>query len=97
VASSANIEYHSRILLQKFIQREMIRISGDVIRDAYEDTTDVFQLMDKAEQDLFNVSENNFRRAHADMQTLVGDAIKEIESAKDSDGHLRGVPSGFED
>lgn len=97
VSSSANIEYHSRILLQKFIQREMIRISGEVIRDAYEDTTDVFELMDKAERDLFNVSENNFRRAHADMQSLVGEAIKEIEAAKDAEGYLRGVPSGFRD
>lgn len=95
VSSSANIEYHSRIMLQKFIQRELIRISGDVIRDAYEDTTDVFELMDKAEQELFNVSENNFRRAHADMQTLVTDAIKEIESARHNDSSLRGVPSGF--
>lgn len=97
VASSANIEYHARILLQKFIQRELIRISGSVIRDAYEDTTDVFELMDEAEQELFNVSENNFRRAHADMQSLVREAIDEIQAARDSDGHLRGVPSGFDD
>ncbi|MCF8232624.1 MAG: replicative DNA helicase [Bacteroidales bacterium] len=95
VASAANIEYHARILLQKFIQRELIRISGEVIRDAYEDTTDVFNLMDKAEQELFNVSENNFRRSHANMQSLVKEAISEIEKAKESDSHIRGVPSGF--
>lgn len=96
VASAANIEYHARILLQKFIQRELIRISGEVIRDAYEDTTDVFNLMDKAEQELFNVSENNFRRSHASMQSLVKEAISEIEKAKESDSHIRGVPSGFD-
>lgn len=96
VASAANIEYHARILLQKFIQRELIRISGEVIRDAYEDTTDVFELMDKAEQDLFSVSENNFRRSHASMQSLVKEAIDEIEKAKESDSHIRGIPSGFD-
>jgi hypothetical protein len=46
VASAANIEYHARIVLQKHIQRELIRISSETIRDAYEDTTDVFQLLD---------------------------------------------------
>src|SRR6195952_384071 len=46
VASAANIEYHSRIIIQKFIQRELIRISTEVIQSAYEDTTDVLDLLD---------------------------------------------------
>ncbi|MEP7250864.1 MAG: DnaB-like helicase N-terminal domain-containing protein, partial [Ginsengibacter sp.] len=45
VVSSANIETHARIVLQKFIQRELIRISGEIIGDAYEDSTDVFDLL----------------------------------------------------
>ena len=49
VVSSANIDAHSRIILQKFIQRELIRISGEIIGDAYEDSTDVFDLLDQAE------------------------------------------------
>jgi replicative DNA helicase len=49
VVSSANIEAHARIVLQKFIQRELIRISGEIISDAYEDSTDVFDLLDQAE------------------------------------------------
>ena len=49
VVSSANIDAHSRIVLQKFIQRELIRISGEIIGDAYEDSTDVFELLDNAE------------------------------------------------
>src|SRR6266536_1350582 len=49
VVSSANIEAHARIILQKFIQRELIRISGEIIGDAYEDSTDVFDLLDDAE------------------------------------------------
>jgi len=66
-----------------------------IIKDAFEDTTDVFDLLDRAEQNLFAVSESNLRRSYADMQSLVGDAIKEIEAARDQDGHLRGIPSGF--
>ena len=97
IASAANIEFHARILLQKHIQRELITISTEIINEAYEDTTDVFNLLDKAEQNLFAVSETNLRRNFEDMTTLVKQAIKDIESAKDTENKqkLRGVPSGF--
>jgi replicative DNA helicase len=95
VASAANIEFHSRIIVQKYIQRRLIEISSEITKDAFEETMDVFELLDKAEQKLFSVSENNLRRDHSDMQTLVSEAVKFIEKAKDSDGSYRGVPSGF--
>jgi len=97
IASTANVEYHARIILQKHIQRELIRISSDIIKDAFEDTTDVFDLLDRAEQNLFSVSESNLRRNFEDMPSLVKQAITDIESAKDSDEHMRGVPSGYID
>src|SRR4029078_4642649 len=58
VVSSANIEAPSRIVLQKFIQRELIRISGEIISDAYEDSTDVFDLLDQAESKMYEVASN---------------------------------------
>lgn len=95
VASAANTEFHTRIVIQKFIQRELIRISSDIIRDAYEDTTDVFELLDRAENHLFSVGENNLRRNYNDMQSLVRNAVKQIESAKNNQGSFSGVGSGF--
>jgi replicative DNA helicase len=95
IASSANVEYHVRIITQKYIQRELIHISSEIIKEAFEDTTDVFDLLDKAEQGLFAVSESNLRRNYEDMQSLVREAIREIEAARTQDAHLRGVPSGF--
>jgi len=95
IASAANVEYHARIIQQKFIQRELIRISSDIIRDAYEDTTDVFNLLDKAEQNLFSVSETNLRRNYEDMPSLIKQAIEDIEGARNADNHFRGVPSGY--
>lgn len=95
VGSPANIEFHTRILAQKYILRELIHVSSATIKEAFEDSTDVFNLLDKAEQGLFDISENNFRRESTDMKSLVGEAIKEIENAKNSEGKLRGVPSGF--
>lgn len=95
VVSAANIEYHARIIMQKHIQRQLIMISSDMIHEAFEDTTDVFDLLDKAENNLFQISENNLRRSYDSMQDLVSKAITEIQNAKTADDKLRGVPSGY--
>ncbi|MDD4848479.1 MAG: replicative DNA helicase [Bacteroidales bacterium] len=97
VASAANIEFHAKIIVEKFIQRQMIETSSAIIRDAYEDTTDVFDLLDKAESNLFNISQENFRRQYEPIETLVKIAMKDIENAMSADGKLRGIPSGFTD
>jgi len=97
VASAANIEYHSRIIIQKFIQRELIRISTDVIQNAYEDTTDVLDLLDKAEKNLFEIAQNNLRRDSRKMDDLMHETLKEIEALKDKKDGLTGVASGFTD
>ncbi|WP_121244347.1 replicative DNA helicase [Mucilaginibacter phyllosphaerae] len=97
VASAANIEYHSRIIIQKFIQRELIRISTDVINTAYEDTSDVLEMLDKAEKNLFEIAQNNLRRDSRKMDDLVHEALKDIEALKDKKDGLTGIPSGFTD
>ena len=97
VASAANVEFHARIISQKFIQRELIRISTEIITDAYDETTDVFALLDKAESGLFGVTEGNIRKNYDSMSELVRNAIKQIESAKGQEGSVTGVPSGFTD
>ncbi len=94
VNSAANIEFHSRILIQKYIQRELIKVSGNLIRDAYEDGYDVFDLMDKAETELFKIGDNNFKRSFSGMSQLLAESIKGIEEAKEL-GAKRGVPTGF--
>lgn len=95
VASAANVEYHSRILSQKFIQRELIRVSSEVIREAYEDSTDVFDLLDAAESKLFAISETHLRREYKTMASLIMEALDRIKDIRNSDSDLSGVPSGF--
>jgi len=97
VGSAANVEFHARIISQKYIMRELIRISSDTIKNAYEDTTDVFDLLDKAESDLFSVAEGNIRKNYDKMSTLMQQAIEEIESAKNHEDGVSGVPTGFSD
>ncbi len=95
VASAAHVEYHARIIVQKFIQRELIRMSTEVIRNAYEDTSDVFDLLDTAEKNLYAIVQGNIRKDYDKMSSLIGQAIKQIEIARANDTGISGVQSGF--
>src|SRR5918993_774140 len=95
VVSSANIETHARIILQKFIQRELIRISGEIIGDAYEDSTDVFDLLDDAESKLFEITNNHLRKNFDDIDTVLVKAVKRIEDMRNRNEDVTGVPTGF--
>lgn len=97
VASAANIEFHARIIAQKHILRELIRISSETIKNAYDETTDVFTLLDNTERDLFSIAEGNIRKNYDKMSALLQEAIEQIQSAKDHKDGVSGVPSGFTD
>jgi replicative DNA helicase len=95
INSAANIEAHSRVILEAAIKRELIRMATDVLRDAYEETTDVFELLDNTEKNIFQVSEDNMRKGVDSMQDLMVKAIKELEEKKHQKDGLTGVPTGF--
>ncbi|MGG5576811.1 replicative DNA helicase [Myroides sp. C15-4] len=94
ISSSAHIEFHSRVILQKFIQRSLIRISNEIIEDAYDETTDVFDLLDKAEAKLYEVTQGNIKKSSETAQSLVAQAKKRIEEISTKEG-LSGLPTGF--
>lgn len=97
VGSSANIEYHARILIEKYILRELIRISNEIQTEAYDDTSDVFDLLDKAERDLYNISQGNLKGDYESMSDLIGKSLQEIEEISKNleKGGLSGVPTGY--
>jgi len=95
VTSSAHIEYHARILLQKHIQRSLIRISAEIIEESYDESTDVFDLLDKAESRLYEVTQGNLKRSSETAQSLVSQAKKRIEEIAKREG-LSGIATGFE-
>src|SRR3984885_5099139 len=95
VVSSANIETHASIILQKFIQRELIRISGEIIGDAYEDSTDVFDLLDDAESKLFEITNNHLRKNFDSIDTVLVKTIQRIEDLRNKNEDVTGVPTGF--
>lgn len=97
VASAANIEYHARIIVQKFIQRELIQLSTQTIHDAFEDTKDVLDLLDETEQGLYEITEKNMRRGYESISTLAMDVRKQIEELSTKTDGITGIPTGFKD
>ena len=95
VASSAHIEFHARIILQKFIQRSLIRISNEIIESSYKESTDVFDLLDEAESKLYDVAQGNIKKSSDTAQNLVMLAKKKIQEIANKDG-LSGISTGFE-
>ncbi|MDD3568082.1 MAG: replicative DNA helicase [Bacteroidales bacterium] len=95
VGSAAHVEYHSKIIAQKYIQRELIRVSSDIQNKAFDDTIDVDDLLDYSEMELFKVAEGNIKRETAPISTLVNEALKNLEEAGKREDGLSGVPCGF--
>src|SRR5688500_10206897 len=71
VSSAANIEYHARVVIEMAIKRDLIQIASQIHHDAYEDTTDVFELLDKTEQSVFEISDATLRENEHNMQHIM--------------------------
>ena len=98
VSSAANIEFHGRILTQKFIQRELISVAGEVALEAYDDANDAFELLDQSEAKLYEIKNAGLKRNFQEISVLINNSLKEIENrmSADNDG-ITGVASGFSD
>ncbi len=95
VASTAHLEYHSRIIAQKFIQRELIRVGAEIQTRAFVETDDVSDMLDHAEQELFQIAEGNIKKEVSRIDAVLREAIHQIEEAGKRPDGLSGVPSGF--
>nr|WP_245576727.1 replicative DNA helicase [Eisenibacter elegans] len=95
VNSASNIEFHARIVMEQSIKRDLIKVSSEVQKNAFEDSSDVFDLLDYAQQQLFDIAENNVQKSYTDIQSALRKAIEDLENRKDIADGLTGVPSGF--
>ncbi len=95
VNSAAHIDYHARIIAQKYIQRELIRISTDIQNKAFEPSSDVDDLLDFSEKELFNLAYGNIKKDATQIDVIITEAIHQLEEASKRDDGLSGVPCGF--
>lgn len=97
ITSAAHIEYHVRILSEKFIQRELIRVSTETLRDSYDDTMDVLNLLDRTETKFLEINDSSFKSDFHSMDSLLANTLKEIEANQNSQDDAMGVVTGFND
>ncbi|MBR6831348.1 MAG: replicative DNA helicase [Tidjanibacter sp.] len=95
VASASHLEYHASIIAQKHVQRELIRASTDIQRRSYDESTDVTELIDFAESEIFKITESNIKRDVQTAKNVWAKTIAAIEEASKNTSSMNGVPSGF--
>jgi len=95
VASAAHIEYHARIIAQKYIQRELIKVSSEIQTKSYDDTIDVDDLLNDAEASIFGIAEGNIKKETVRIKPVLKEAILAMEEAAKKKEGLSGAPSGF--
>lgn len=95
ISTSANIEYHSRIVLEKYILRRIIGIGSELSTAAFDEEDDAFDLLDKAEQELFKISAERLRKSAVPINDLLHKAINRLQQIQESSDGISGIPTGF--
>lgn len=95
VASSANIEYHARIVFQKYMQRAAITICNTITNKAYEDIKDPFELLEKAQIELSKITENLKNSKVAHIANVAMQTIMEMRENQNKDLIHLGLTSGL--
>lgn len=95
VSSSANVEYHARIIARKSLARQMISFAGSIETEAFDETNDIDELMQRAESDLFTISQANMKKDYTQIDPVVRQAIETIQKAAANKSGMTGVPTGY--
>ena len=95
VGSAANVEFHAKIIAQKYVQRELIRSATEIQRRSYDESTDVTELIGFAEGEIFKVAEGHVKRSVQSSKEILSRALQQIEEASKNANTYNGVPSGF--
>ncbi len=96
LVAPAHIEYHCRILLEKALKRQLIEENTEIIRNCYLDTTDAFEVIDQAENKLFQLSEKHIKRSYVELNAIVKPLLDDIWRISQTHTGVTGVPSGYE-
>lgn len=95
VASSANIEYHARIIAHKFLARQLISYASEIETKAFDGSMDIDDLMQEAEGSLFELSRRNMKKDYTQIDPVISNAVEVIQKAAANKDGLTGVPTGY--
>ena len=97
VASAAHIEFHARIIAQKYLARELISFSSLITNKAFDETSDVDDLMQEAESTLFEISQGNVKKDFTQIDPVIREALDLLSKAASRNDGLSGLQTGFTD
>lgn len=97
IVSSAHLDYHAKIVAQKALARQLITFSSMVQTKAFDSTTDVSDLMQEAESNLFAIAQTNIKKDYTQIDPIIGQVYEQLQQAKNREGNLSGLASGFEE
>jgi replicative DNA helicase len=95
VASSANVEHHARIVLEKYLLRKLIEEAADIAKRCYEAEEEVYDILDRSEQQIFRLSEKRLRKGFQHIKPIMHEAFDSIEKFHERKGTVTGVATGF--
>lgn len=93
--SSANVAYHSGIVKECSLRRELIRIASDMAGNAFDESKESGQTIDTIEKEVFNLSVNRKQQGFRSVKEIIPEAVSRIEQAFNNKNTYTGVPSGF--
>ena len=97
VSSAANIEFHARIVAQKYLARELISFSSQIQSLAFDDSIDILDVLHEAEGKLFELSQSNLKKDVTRIDPVILDALKKLEEAGNRQDGLSGLATGFDE
>ncbi len=95
VSSAANVEYHAKIILEKYILRSLITTTSEISKRSYAASEDALDLLDEAEQKIFSISEKRMKKSSLQMGEAIFQTMELLESIHGKHDGVTGIPSGF--
>ncbi|MFC1563216.1 replicative DNA helicase, partial [candidate division KSB1 bacterium] len=95
VTTAANVEFHAKVILEKALMRKLIEVGTNIVGEGYNESAEAYELLDKAEQMIFEISERKLRRGFTEIKPYLHDAFEMIDNYRKRKGFVTGVATGF--
>jgi len=97
IPTAANIKYHSKIVREKGLLRNLLRSATEIASRVYEDNLEAEELVDYAERSIFDISDKRIKASFVTLKEVIKGSFEMIEHLYDKKETVTGVPSGFRD
>jgi replicative DNA helicase len=97
VPTAANVRHHARIVREKGVIRRLINVATEIVSQSYEDNRDVDEMLDIAEQKIFEIAENRVAEGFIPVDKIMKESFKTIEQLFERKELVTGIPTGFAD